>query len=309
MLTDEELAEAFEALDRAPAPAEVDAVVSAAGRSARRAPTFVLTGIVAVAAAVVAVVTLTPASDEREVPATAGTLLAEAAAAARQQPAFTGYRYTDVVSRFRHPVGGAGVPFMETEQRRETWVDRDWRGHEIVHRGRIVDGRRPQEHDGSLDRREGPFAYGDAPKAFPDKLPTEPEALKAAIVDSLNTEDWQERPTDPVPKEDWIEYHVVRRAILLLELANTTPELRGGLWGVLALAPGVERAPEVGDPLGRPGEAIKIPLLPFPTGGRITVIFDPATSALLYFSEEHPHGWERHTILRTAHVRRIGDRE
>jgi hypothetical protein len=307
MLTDEELTDAFATLDRAPSHADVEAVVRAASRRPRRAPIVVAAATAAVAAAVV-VVALRPASEDREVPASAGSLLAQAAAAAERQPAFTGYRYTDVVSRFRYPLGGPGIPFMVTEQRRETWVDRDWRGHEIVHRGRIVDGRRVQEHDSSLDRREGPYAYGDAPKTYPDKLATEPEALKAAIIDSLNTEDWQERPTDPVPKEDWIEYHVVRRAILLLELANTTPELRAGLWGVLALAPGVERAPDLRDALGRPGEAITIPVLGT-SDGRITVIFDPATSALLYFSEEHPDGWERHTILRTAHVRRIGDRE
>lgn len=310
MLTDAELTEAFATLDRAPARHEVEAVVRAAGR--RHAPVGALVAAAAVAAAVVAFVTLTPRSDEREVPATASSLLAQAASVARQQPAFSGYRYTEVVSRFRYPLGGRGVPFIEFEQRRETWVDRDWRGHEIVHRGRIVGGRRGPQHERTLERREGPYAYGDAPKAFPDKLPTEPAAVKAAIVDSLDTEDWVERPTDPVPKEDWVEFHVVRRAILLLEQANTTPRLRAGLWGVLAMAPGVQRARDQRDPLGRPGEAVTIPNPTMPSLSELTVIFDPATSALLYWSQEGPldvaPSWERHTVVRSAHVAEIGER-
>jgi hypothetical protein len=310
MLTDEELHDAFATLDRAPSERQVRAVLErAAAPRRRRAPMTGLAATAAAAAVAVLVVALPRESDEREVPPTAAGLLQQAADAASRQPAFTGYRYADVITRRRSTLGGAGIPYMVTEQRRETWIDLDWKGEEIVHDGRIVEGRRGTALERNLRGWRRPFAFGDAPKAFVDRLPSEPAPLKLAIVDSMDTEDWREPTTDPVGKDNWIEYHVLRRAINLLELANTTPALRAGLWGVVAMAPGVEPAPEATDPLGRRGEAVRIPVPVPPTWrGEVTVIFDPAAGALLYWSEEGRDWYERHTVVRSAHVAEIGDR-
>jgi hypothetical protein len=69
------------------------------------------------------------------------------------------------------------------------------------------------------------------------------------------------------------------------------------------------RKPDQRDPLGRPGEAIAIPVPTAPEGnGRLTMIFDPATSALLYWSEDGAAQSERHTVLRSARVAEIGER-
>jgi hypothetical protein len=309
-MTDAELRDAFETLDRAPTDAEIAAVIVATQRRPRRWVGAAVAFAV-VAAAVGAVLIFIPTgSDEREVTVSGSSLLQAASAVAAEQPeppAFTGYRYTDVLSRWRNgPVRREGLRFQETEQRRETWVDRDWKGYEVVHRGRIIEGTRTPADLRALAGRRRPFAYGDAPKAYVDRLPTEPARLRDALIDSMRVDQWRESPDDPVGKETWIEYHLVRRTIMLLESANTTPQLRAGLWAVLATAPGVRPAPEARDPLGRPGTAVAIPGI----GATFTVVYDPDTSELRHWSllGEKYHG-ERHTILRTAHVRRIGDRE
>ena len=58
--------------------------------------------------------------------------------------------------------------------------------------------------------------------------------------------------------------------------------------------------------MGRPGEAIAIPDA---TGaGRINVVFDPSTGALLFWSQSEGDDFERHTVVRSSQVARIGDR-
>ena len=62
-----------------------------------------------------------------------------------------------------------------------------------------------------------------------------------------------------LPTPDQARYDITRSVLLLLGTANTTPSLRAALWGVLALTPGLNAAPEARDPLGRAGEAVLVP--------------------------------------------------
>jgi hypothetical protein len=70
---------------------------------------------------------------------------------------------------------------------------------------------------------------------------------------------------------------------------------------------GAEGAPERDAGAG----ARKLPSGPI-AGGQPTVILDPATSALLHRSEDASETatptWQRHTVLRGAHVAEIGQR-
>jgi hypothetical protein len=237
---------------------------------------------------------------------------AAAVAADQPSPAFTGYRYTEILERLRYH-GMPGGP-RASERRVEHWVDRSWNGRSVRHRGRTLEGR----PDGfMIEAEDRPYAYGDGPLRDIDisALPTEPRPLLQALeANFLRDFDPGYEPSDPI-----VDYHVTRSVLLLLSTANTTPSLRAALWGVLALMPGLRAAPDVRDPLGRDGEAVTLPgeALPVRVGepsehvGRITVIFDPQRSELLAWSivadgESSPDMSQ--IFLRAAHVRQIGDR-
>ena len=98
-----------------------------------------------------------------------------------------------------------------------------------------------------------------------------------------------------------MHYEVLRDVLLLLTLANTTPEQRAALITVLTNYDGVTPLPQVRDRRGREGRGVQIAV------GRqapVTVIFAPATSELLEWSQ----GSETHTFVRFGHVAQIGDR-
>ena len=224
-----------------PTDAEIAAVFAAARRHPRRRPrrrlAFALVAATALAAIAVAAL---PAAKQ---PTDAVSLLrAAAAAAADAPPAFTGFRYTEVIEHWRWE----GARPEEVEQRVENWVDRDWKGRRIAHQGKVFSGR---EDNYFAQPHDDPFEYGDGPLANIEieKLPTDAKALLAALDANERGQNWA--PGLPTP--DQARYDITYSVLLLLGTANTTPELRSALWGVLALMPGLRSEPGVRDPVGR----------------------------------------------------------
>ena len=243
----------------------------------------------------------------------AGALRAAAAVAADRTspPAFTGYRYTEVLERLRCH-GLTGGP-RASERRVENWVDRSWNGRIVTHRGRVLEGRPDafmlESGDGRTRTATGRCATSTSARS--DRAAAAAASLQANYL----------RDFDPgyEPSAPHVDYHVTRSVLLLLSTANTTPSLRAALWGVLALMPGLQGAPDVRDPLGREGEAVTLPGLPLPVAqgeppvhvGQFTVIFDPRKSELLSWTLIGPGGGapdHTQTFVRAAHVRKIGDR-
>ena len=261
----------------------------------------------ATATAAVAIAAL-PGADERPAaPASAAGMLRAAAAVAADQPgppAFSGYRYTEVLEHWDWgPRGGA------VEQRVENWVDTRWKGRSVAHAGKVLAGKPP---DFWVKAAERDFVYGDGPLLDLDiaALPTEPRALLAALDKNNRSINWA--PGLPTPEQ--ARYDITRSVLLLLGTANTTPSLRAALWGVLALTPGPA------SPRRTPATRSAARARPWPSacspGGRpsrsaFTVIFDPKTSELLSWSLD-ADGWgtpdQTRTFVRAAHVRQIGDR-
>jgi hypothetical protein len=316
-MTDQELRDALAPLgEYEPSAAELAAVLADAeardswyARRRRRRRRLLVCFAAAIGVAAVLLTTLPSSPPERRgIQATSPVdLLRTAAAVAADQPqppAFTGYRYSEVIEHWRWEPAGRRGRALEVEQRVEYWIDRRWNGRKIAHRGRVIEGG-PAPSDPFVRPSDGPFHYGDAPRAYPARMPTEPEALRAALVRSLHTEDWLPDPRN----EEFKDYHVIRRALSMLTIANTTPELRAGLWGLLALMPGVRAAPDARDPLGRPGEAVQIesPLM----DQVFTVMFDPQTAELRFW-DLHGSGVgdpnQTHTVVRAAHVAKAGER-
>jgi len=229
------------------------------------------------------------------------TATATVAADQPAPPAFTGYRYTEVLERFRW--GDDAV-----EQRLENWVDLRWQGRVTAHAGKVLSGRPPAFFSAPDERA---YAYGDGPLRELDiaALPTGPRALLRALEVTYL------RDFDPgyEPRRPTIDYHLTRSALLLLGTANTTPALRSALWGMLALMPGLEPAPDARDPLGRAGDAVRLRMTPAAYGPTevFTVVFDPGTSVLLSWSLDGPgarYPDQLHAFLRQGHVRKLGDR-
>jgi hypothetical protein len=288
--------------EETPTGAQVAAVFAAARtprRRRRRRAGFALVAATAIAAAVVAAL---PAARQ---PTDAVSLLrAAAAAAADAPPAFTGYRYTEVIEHWRWE----GTRPEEVEQRVENWVDRDWKGRRIAHQGKVFSGR---EDNYFAQPHDDPFVYGDGPLANVEieKLPTDPKALLAALDANERGQNWA--PGLPTP--DQARYDITYSVLLLLGTANTTPELRSALWGVLALMPGLRSEPGVRDPIGREGDAVTLTLEPAENArpGTFRVIFDAKTSSLLSWSLSGQGGGtpaQTHTFVRAGQVRNAGDR-
>jgi hypothetical protein len=321
-MTDSELRSALAPLaDQRPTDDEIARVVSAAQRrpagwaTGRRRR---LVAAVALASAAVGVASIAlPGASLEPGTSRAGSgvgLLQTAAAAAADQPPppnFAGYRYTDMLERWRWApwyVNGKQVSGIEElEQRVETWVDRDWRGRRIAHEGRVIEGATKPVRDYFVTPSDRPYTYGDVPRPDVAKLPTDPGALRDELLRVYRSDNWA--PGHPTPADE--HHDLIREVLTLLASANTTPEQRAGLWGVLALMPGVKAAPEARDPLGRHGSTVTIPGRPDGSGGTFTVGFDPRTSDLLSWSLTGAGAGtpdQTHTILRTAHVAAIGDR-
>jgi hypothetical protein len=288
-----ELHEALAPLrEQQPTDAEIAAVLRAAGprprRRGRRRAAVVL--VAATAAAGIAIAAL-PAQ-ETALPSTATGLLRAAAASAAQSPDFSGYRYVEAIDHWRW----SDPKPLEVEQRVETWVDRNWQGREIAQRGRVIAG--DGEDDPFVKPHDRAYMYGDGPLADLDiaKLPTDPQALRDALIAKYKSVNW----APGLPTAEQVHYDIVRELLILLSTANTTPQLRAGLWGALALTDGLQKA---GD------NAVRIP-----TGhgaGNFTVVFNVDTSEMLSWSEVGSGGGtpdQTHTFVRAAHVAAIGDR-
>jgi hypothetical protein len=278
------------------------AAVLAARRPRRRPRRRLALALVAATALAAGVIAALPAAKQ---PTDAVSLLrAAAAAAADEPPAFTGYRYSEVLEHWRWE----GARPEEVEQRVENWVDRNWKGRSVAHQGTVFSG---PEDNYFATPHDKPYAYGDGPLAGLDiaALPTDAKALLAALDANERGANW----APGLPTEAQARFDIVYSVLLLLGTANTTPELRSGLWGVLALMPGLRSEPGVRDPEGREGDAVTLTLPPdtVARAGTFKVIFDPETSTLLSWSLAGQGGGtpnQTHTFLRVGHVRNVGDR-
>jgi hypothetical protein len=278
-----------------PTDAEIARVLRAVPRKPRRRRRAAAVLVAATAAAGIAIAAL-PA-EKTPLPSTATGLLRAAAASAAEQPDFSGYRYVEAIDHWTYPPMGRD-PVTEVEQRVETWVDRNWQGRWLSQRGRVIQGGGTLLAKSIAKPSDRPYMYGDGPLADLDiaKLPNDPKALRDALVTQYKSLNWAAGH----PTAEQIHYDIVRELLNLLSTANTTPELRAGLWGALALTDGLQKAGEnsVRIPTGR-------------SGGNFTVVFDVSTSEMLSWSEVGSGAGtpdQTHTFVRAAHVTSIGDR-
>jgi hypothetical protein len=284
--------------------------------SGRRRRLVVVLAIACVAAGVLSIALPGAPLEPAATHANAGVALLQtaAAAAAEQPPApqFAGYRYTEMLEHWRSaPLVVDGKRVMgveEVQQRVETWVDREWRGRRVAHRGRVIEGTARTRRDFFVRPSDRPYEYGDGPRPDVARLPTSPTALRDALLRVYRSVNWA--PGHPTREQE--RFDLVYEVLILLDSANTTPAQRGGLWGVLALVPGVRTAPVAHELLARDASTVVIPVRPDGTGGAFTVTFDPRSSELLSWSLMGARAGtpdQTHTILRTGHVAAIGDRQ
>jgi hypothetical protein len=299
---------------------EIAQVLAAAAPAPSSAPAWrrprrLALGVGAVTAAAAVAVAALPSSspDERGGDRSGVALLDVAAAKAAEQPApVARYRYARERSIYNRRV----------DTTIETWVDRGWHGRQrsvALHEPGVSP--RPQT-------RPAAEAFDRLPPRL-DGLPTEPRALRDELLRRWRA-DTNRVPVPglaPPEREALERDQLIHELLILLTVPNATPELRSALWGVLKLMPGVERAPDARDPLGRDGEAVRIPVAsglvparpkgapPYPNGeprvGAYTIVFDPKSSELLFWSLYGQGGGtpdQTHTIEQYGYVDGVGQR-
>lgn len=314
--TDEELRDLFSPLREQPPPTDPeisDVLVPAEGAgparwTLRRRLRLALPVGAATAVAVAGFALLPGASTDRGERGNSGVaLLNTAAANAAEQTSQEQrrYRYALALSSYNR----------RTRTQIETWIDGDWQGQQLAR----------TNAPGEPSRQKRSIAGTDPPMRLAE-LPTEARALQDELVRRRRS-DPNVVPTpggpDPVLERDQLIHEVLR----LLTIPNASPELRSALWEVLTLMPDVERASDAHDPRGRDGEAVRIRTAsgmsfeapegapPYPNGparvGTYTIVFDPGTSELLFWSLIGQGGGtpdQTHTIARSGYVDRIGER-
>ncbi|MFC4010163.1 CU044_5270 family protein [Nonomuraea purpurea] len=276
----------------------------------------------AVAAGVVAAVTLIPDGGRSADPAARGLLLA-AAEQTINEPASTGrYWHTKGVNvgGFRPSDRSHGVCRDETWVARSPqdpswWVVNDWT------RMDAVKGAPPPPKGGfssdqahfacnrgtkgiSNDKNTTPYAvrlnnFAEPGSSWPnvngkpvsvediERLPTEPEELKETLIR------WQV----PSAKQDEILFD--QAAELLLDLPTPAP-VRAALFRLLADLPGVRSLGDVRDPLGRAATGVALRECESRYGAESRILFDKGTGRLLSLAKSvgeqgcadlRPAGW------------------
>jgi hypothetical protein len=298
----------------APTDDEIQRLLASADRRTRRRRAKLAAGAVLAAAAATAILTNTPTP----APPTAAEILRHAAQTAKTQPGpFRGYRYIQQVDRRENPD-------YTVERTEEGWVDSHWQGRSVS-TAKLVAGhitlpkppkgapKRPPDAAKAWERstlatrdfttpQDMPNLYGDGPLAQAplSELPTDPTRLADLLLAAEKDGRWTPGGGwDPAP--DTMHYAVLRDILLLLTMANVTPDQRAALITVLGNYDGVTPLPAVKDRRGREGRGVEIAV------GRnqpVKVIFAPDTSELLEWSQ----GGETHTYLRFGHVNAIGER-
>jgi hypothetical protein len=113
-------------------------------------------------------------------------------------------------------------------------------------------------------------------------LPTQPAALKAAIVRRF-----EGGKADKPRKANNVETFVLATNVLNY---TAPPDVRSALFKMLATLPGVQYLGKVTDPLGRTGDTIVMPPVAGYGFGNLVVIFDPKTARVLDESPLLPSG-------------------
>jgi len=307
-----------------PTDAEIQRLLATADRRTRRRRVRLAGGALLATATVTAALAAVPSTTTHTPlpapePATAATILRSAARTAAEQaapPPWAGYRYVQSVDRREDP---AGYTIERTE---EEWNDSHWQGR-MISTAKLISGtiKLPDPPPGVKVRTtersfaesllaprdistpgDMPNLYGDGPLAQAplSELPTDPAQLADLLLKAHKDGRWTPGGGwDPAP--DSMHYDVLRDILLLLTLANTTPDQRAALITVLGNYEGVTALPQVQDRRGRVGRGVEIAV---GEQAPVRVIFSPGTSELLEWSQ----GGETHTFLRSGHVAKIGDR-
>jgi hypothetical protein len=294
-----------------PTDDEITHLLATADRRTRRRRTRIAT--VAALATVAATATLA-ALPTSQAPTAAAILTTTAqTAAAQDAPApWTGYRYVQTLELREQP----GYTIERTQR---WWSDSRWQGRSTS-TARLVSGTieapapPPGLKPGAAGRASRNYAKyvladrdfttpDDLPNLYGDgaladvplsELPTDPDRLGKLLFEAQKDGRWTPGGGwDPVA--DHTSYQVLRATVTLLTLANVTPDQRAALITTLTRYEGAAPLPEAHDRRGRAGRGVMI--------AGVTIIFDPATSEVLEWSERG----ETHTFLAAAQVEEIGD--
>lgn len=258
--------------------------------------------VTAAAALGVGVLAALPTSDSA--PAGIPALQSAAAAAAQLPAPAGGYRYVKVVDRWTYAETGNPPRTIAFSVPSELWIDRQWKGRIVTGESYdITENGKPSGPQGPLTRLlkpgTGPYVYGDGPLAGlnSETLPTNGPAVDAFFADlyAKGNVVQEERP-----------YDALRSKLTLLTQANTTARQRAALFSSLAATPGIVDRGEGKDPTGRPGHVVEVPVT-HAGAATITVVFDPATSEVLSWTESLRAGnggipGQEHVFLTAGHV-------
>lgn len=218
------------------------------------------------------------------------SILRTAAAVAAEQPAETsGYRYTEVIDRQTYTAGqGDRHAAVTLEQPSEQWVNRDGKGRQVFQSSRVVSrsgdpGLQDALPLGLQEAGSQPYPPSGSvrPAGLLKDLPTDADALLQTLTDGYRNGRISTDGSRPSQTRE--RYQVTAFILMLLSDANVTADQRAALFGALSRMPAVTSLGTITDPTGRSGQGVAIKTTaadPLPSA-RFTVIFDPATSALL----------------------------
>ncbi|WP_026909807.1 hypothetical protein [Patulibacter minatonensis] len=287
-------------------------------------------GAIATATAAVGVgIALLPATDDPGSRSSSplGSLATPSALASEVPPVRDGpFRYArvrDVTTYVSRQGDRTGT--LRSQQTAESWVSAGWKGRE-----RTIQGPVTITGDASLSRRiagtfrpagtptDGPFLYGDGPLATldPAELPTDRDAISAALRDGIRTNRWaaegrgagQPRRSGSASDDAFVGYSIVG----LLVNARLTTQQRAAFLDVLRTDPHARSRGIGTDADGRRGQILDLDYPGEQTllGVRgLRVITDPQRDEILEWSTvptPAPDGGASttttETVLRSAYV-------
>lgn len=283
---------------------------------------FVPAAVLAMCA--VAAIAFLPAGQTTRIPGATEALVAAASAAdnAAGPAAFSGFRHVVLLTHeekfISRPTARPGQQANYTvDGREELWIDSRQRGVMRVHSRSVSDLSGDPSFFDWIKKTEPsgptttPYAYGDGTLARVPlaALPTDPAKLLREVKTAERDGRWSPhgRWTLSGVRASEFDHWLALTMVSLLATTNATPALRGATFRALALMDGVKDLGRLRDPQGREGHGIEVSTDRF--GSALRVIFDPATSDILWWRDTQGRGlWRRvreHVILSSNHVDQI----
>jgi hypothetical protein len=269
----------------------------------RRRP---LVGLAAAAALAVVLLTaqaLLPGGSRGSTPASAASTLRGLGATAAGQPDLGGigpgqYLYYRMSGGWRfgwypersNQNGGTPLFGYQISTVSERWFGMDASGRL---RDSLRDVRFPTPQDEEAWRAAGsPSLFTDGQKSFPAGEFVEPRDLSDLSTDPVEVlAVMRDREIGGGPAGDWESFQLFQD---LLRSSYAPPAQRAAIFRAAAMLQGMQTDGEMTDHLGRIGIGIT---MTDPSGGETnTLIFDPATSAMLEVRREDTHGHRWETI-------------